>query len=99
MILCAHADAGFLNKTNSRSRAGAHIFLAENDPFPRFNGAILSRVRTLSGLYLVEPIDMDKSFNPSPQLKLYMERAMQKEKEILEKRLNQEGYYQSQTVR
>jgi hypothetical protein len=42
MILCAHADAGFLNETNSRSRAGAHIFLLENDPFPRFNGAILS---------------------------------------------------------
>jgi len=42
MILCAHADVGFLNETNSRSRAGAHIFLSENDPFPRFNGAILS---------------------------------------------------------
>jgi hypothetical protein len=42
MILCAHADAGFLNETNSCSRAGAHIFLSENDPFPRFNGAILS---------------------------------------------------------
>ena len=42
MILCAHADAGFLNETNSHSRAGAHIFLLENDPFPRFNGAILS---------------------------------------------------------
>jgi hypothetical protein len=42
MILCAHADAGFLNETNSRSRAGAHIYLSENDPFPRFNGAVLS---------------------------------------------------------
>jgi hypothetical protein len=42
MILCAHADAGFLNKTNSCSRAGAHILLSENDPFPRFNRAILS---------------------------------------------------------
>ena len=42
MVLCAHADAGFLNETYSRSRAGAHIFLSENDPFPRFNGAILS---------------------------------------------------------
>jgi hypothetical protein len=42
MILCAHTDAGFLNKTNSRSRAGAHIYLSENDPFPRFNGAVLS---------------------------------------------------------
>ena len=42
MILCAHADAGFLNETNSCSRAGAYIYLSENDPFPRFNGAILS---------------------------------------------------------
>jgi hypothetical protein len=42
MILCAHADARFLNETNSCSRAGAHIFLSENDLFPRFNGAVLS---------------------------------------------------------
>ena len=44
MILCAHADAGFLNETNSRNRAGAHIFLLENDPFPRFNEAVLSMI-------------------------------------------------------
>ena len=54
--------------------------------FKNWEYVVLSRVRTLSGLYLVEPIDMDKSFNPSPQLKSYMERAMRKEKEILEKR-------------
>ncbi len=42
MMLCGHADAGFLNKTNSHSRAGAHIYLSEDDPFPQFNGAILS---------------------------------------------------------
>ena len=42
MILCAHADAGFLNETNSRSQAGAHIFLLEDDSFPLFNGTILS---------------------------------------------------------
>jgi hypothetical protein len=42
MVLCAHLDARFLNKTNSRSRAGAHIFLSENEPFLRFNGAVLS---------------------------------------------------------
>jgi hypothetical protein len=41
MVLCAHSDAGILNKTNSRSCAGAHIFLSENKPFPRINGAIL----------------------------------------------------------
>jgi hypothetical protein len=42
MILCAHADASFLNETNSCSRAGAHIFLLENNPFPHLNGAVLS---------------------------------------------------------
>ncbi len=54
--------------------------------FKNWEYVVLSRVRTLLGLYLVEPIDMDKSFNPSPQLRSYMERVMQKEKEILEKR-------------
>ncbi len=32
MILCTHADVGFLNKIKSRSRAKAHIFFSENDP-------------------------------------------------------------------
>jgi hypothetical protein len=40
MILCAHSDAGFLNETQACSRAGAHIFLSEDVPFPRFNGTI-----------------------------------------------------------
>jgi hypothetical protein len=42
MILCAHADVGFLNKSQSHSRAGARIYLSKNDAFPRFNGAVLS---------------------------------------------------------
>jgi hypothetical protein len=42
MILCAPADAGFLNEAKSCSRAGANIFLSEDDPFPCFNSAILS---------------------------------------------------------
>jgi hypothetical protein len=42
MILCADDDAGFLNESQSYNRAGAHIFLSENDPNPRFNGAVLS---------------------------------------------------------
>ncbi len=41
MILCAHSNAGFLNETNFRSCVGAHIFLSENKPFLRFNGAVL----------------------------------------------------------
>jgi hypothetical protein len=40
--LCAHFNAGFLNETNSRSHARAHIFLSEYKPFPRFSGAVLS---------------------------------------------------------
>jgi hypothetical protein len=42
MVLCAHLDAGLLNETTSHSRARAHIFLSENKPFLRFNGAVLS---------------------------------------------------------
>jgi len=42
MILYAHADAGYLNESRSCSCAWAHIFLLEDDPYPRFNGAILS---------------------------------------------------------
>ena len=47
---------------------------------------LLSRVRTLSGLYLVDPIDMDKLFKPSSELKKYIENARRKVKDILEKR-------------
>ena len=42
MTLAAHSDAGFANETKSRSRAGAHIFLSENDSIPRWNGTILT---------------------------------------------------------
>ena len=42
MVLAAHSDASFLTETNARSRAGAHVFLSDDDPVPRPNGAILS---------------------------------------------------------
>ena len=42
MTLCGHSDAGFNNESGSRSRAGAHIFLSEEDTFPRWNGPVLS---------------------------------------------------------
>ena len=42
MILCAHADAGYLNESRSRSRAGAHIYHSEDEPYQRYNKAILS---------------------------------------------------------
>ena len=42
MILVAHSDAGFNNESKGRSRAGAHIFLSEDDPEPRWNGPLLT---------------------------------------------------------
>ena len=42
IILAAHSDAGFKNESNASSRAGAHIFLSENDPTPEWNGPILT---------------------------------------------------------
>jgi hypothetical protein len=42
MILCAHANAGFHNKSKSHSQAGAHIFVSKNDPFPKHNRLVLS---------------------------------------------------------
>jgi hypothetical protein len=42
MTLAAHSDASFLSKSKSRSRVGSHIFVSENDPFPRTNGPVIS---------------------------------------------------------
>jgi hypothetical protein len=54
--------------------------------FKNWEYVVLSRVRTLSGLYLVKPIDMDKSFQSSPQLASYMDKIRKFEKDMLEKR-------------
>ena len=42
MILTAHSDACFNNETKSRSRAGAHMFLSENEHITCWNGPILT---------------------------------------------------------
>ena len=42
MVLAAHSDASYLTEPNSRSRAGAHIYLTEDDPIPRQNGPVLT---------------------------------------------------------
>ena len=54
--------------------------------FKNWEYVVLFRVRKLSGLYLVEPIDMDKLFKPSSELKKYFEHTKRKETDILEKR-------------
>ena len=47
MVLCAHSDAGFHNESKGRSRAGAHIFLSENDAMPRWNGPVLTLAKII----------------------------------------------------
>ena len=42
IILAAYSDAGFHNEIKGRSRAGAHIFISEDDPIPHCNGPIMS---------------------------------------------------------
>ncbi len=42
MILAVHSDAGYANEKKSRSRAGGHFFLSNDEKFPRNNGAILT---------------------------------------------------------
>jgi len=54
--------------------------------FKNWEYVILSQVRTLSGLYLVKSIEMDKSFQPSTQLASYMDNIRKFEKDMLEKR-------------
>jgi hypothetical protein len=54
--------------------------------FKNWEYVILSCVRTLSGLYLVKPIDMDKSFQLSPQLTSYMDKIRKFKKNMLNKR-------------
>ena len=47
MVFCAHSDAGFHNESKGRSRAGAHIFLSENDYMPRWNGPVLKLAKII----------------------------------------------------
>jgi hypothetical protein len=35
MILAIHSDAGYCNDKNTRSRAGGHFFLSNNEKFPQ----------------------------------------------------------------
>jgi hypothetical protein len=42
MILAIHSDAGYLNESKARSRAGGHFFLSSDVQNPPNNGAILT---------------------------------------------------------
>ena len=51
MILAAHSYASYLSESKSRSRAGAHVFLSNNDLIPQSNGPVLSISATLPSVY------------------------------------------------
>ena len=51
--------------------------------FKNWEYVVLSRVRTLEGLYLFEPIDLEKSFKPSREYQRYLLKAKEKEKKVL----------------
>ena len=53
MVLSAHADAGYLNKTKSRSRAGTHIYISEENPIPQFNESVLTIAQIINFLMLL----------------------------------------------
>ena len=42
MVLALHSDAGYLNESKARSRAGGHFFLSSDMQNPQNNGAILT---------------------------------------------------------
>ena len=42
MVLCRHFDAAYFNKTKAYRRAGAYIFLSEDDAVLRINGPVLT---------------------------------------------------------
>ncbi len=53
--------------------------------FKNWEYVVLSHVRLLSGLYLVNAIDLEKSFKPSQQLQSYIKYAKKQEPELFEK--------------
>ena len=42
MMLDAHSDTGFINKSKSRSQVSSFIFLSENEPTSKLNIPILT---------------------------------------------------------
>ena len=57
-----------------------------NVVFQNWEYVVLSRVRTLNGLFLLKPLDMQKSYAPTHELTKYMKRAKKAETNLLKKR-------------
>ncbi|MBJ7369555.1 MAG: Ty1/Copia family ribonuclease HI, partial [Ilumatobacteraceae bacterium] len=50
MILAVHSDAGYLNESKSRSRAGGHFFMSSDTQYPPNNGAALTIVQIIDAV-------------------------------------------------
>ncbi len=50
MVLTIHSDAGYLNESKSRSRAGGHFYLSNDIQNPPNNGAILTIVQVIDAV-------------------------------------------------
>ena len=48
MVIAAHSDAGFHNESKGRTRAGAHVFLTDDEPIPICNGPILTIAQVIN---------------------------------------------------
>ena len=69
MILAAHADVGFLNKSRARSRVCAHIFLSENEPKPKLNGPVLTIAQIIKTVMTsAEEAEMEALFITSKKM-------------------------------
>ena len=42
MVLSAHSNASYLSESKSRSRAGGHFFMSNNEPIPANNGDVVT---------------------------------------------------------
>jgi len=51
MIVCAHSNASYASEAQSHSRAGAHIFLSNDDPIPQSNGPLQSNSSVMKSVY------------------------------------------------
>ena len=59
--------------------------LKNNICFRNWGDAMLSRVWTIKGLFLFQPIDMEQSFKPTEELIQFMKRAERAENTLLQK--------------
>ena len=54
MVLAAHSYAVFYNEFKGRIRSGSHVFPAEDEPIPGWNGSMLTIARIIKFGHVIE---------------------------------------------